>query len=624
MYLSNIKIKNFRKFGSPGINLPLQPGLNVLIGENDSGKSCIIDAAKLVLGTQSNDWVRLETEDFFIPTEATHENQRTREFEIICIFRGIDPAKEAKYFTEWLGTEEINGEQTFYLKLTYKATRKTEGGIDRIFATVKAGADEEGVSIESEARYKLRATYLKPLRDAEHELIPRKGSRLSQILSSHEVFQTSPGTDHPLETITKEANTGIKRYFTEDTGRSILENSNKHLDAFSSQTNPLVSSFEVSGNQLRSILEKMELIVTDGSIETLRPLGLGSHNLLFIAAELLLLKNDNYEGLKLALIEELEAHLHPQAQLRLISYLQTELSGKGVQMIITTHSNTVASKVSLNELILCKKSNVFPLSSEFTKLDPNDYIFLEKFLDDTKSNLFFANGVILVEGISENILIPTLAELIGRPLHKYGVSIVNVGSTAFLRYSRIFGRKDGTMIGVPVAIVTDRDIPPQIAKDAELVKRKTKEELLATGGLEKKANGKIKKYEDGDVKVFQSPEWTMEYDIALGNLQDEMREAVLAAEASENDEDSDDVDTVLQPAQSKEQKALEIYLPLHSGKKSKSEAALRLAKLLKDKSSDQAFIGKLRSDEYIKYLINAIEYVTEPLTIEVPTKEVND
>ena len=69
--------------------------------------------------------------------------------------------------------------------------------------------------------------------------------------------------------------------------------------------------------------------------------------------------------------------------------------------------------------------------------------------------------MIFVEGDAENILIPTIAEIIGMPLYKYGVSIVNVGNVAFLRYSNIFVRKnrEGT-IGIPTSIITDLDVRP--------------------------------------------------------------------------------------------------------------------------------------------------------------------
>ena len=59
----------------------------------------------------------------------------------------------------------------------------------------------------------------------------------------------------------------------------------------------------------------------------------------------------------------------------------------------------------------------------------------------------------MVEGNAENILIPVIADVLGYPLEKNGISIVNVGSTAFLRYSRIMVRSDESPIGIPVSII---------------------------------------------------------------------------------------------------------------------------------------------------------------------------
>ena len=67
MYLSKLRLWNFRKYGvcgenldspEPGLCLQLEPGRNVLIGENDSGKTAIIDAIRYTLGTQSGEWIR--------------------------------------------------------------------------------------------------------------------------------------------------------------------------------------------------------------------------------------------------------------------------------------------------------------------------------------------------------------------------------------------------------------------------------------------------------------------------------------------------------------------------------------------------------------------------------------
>jgi putative ATP-dependent endonuclease of the OLD family len=95
---------------------------------------------------------------------------------------------------------------------------------------------------------------------------------------------------------------------------------------------------------------------------------------------------------------------------------------------------------------------------EYTKLENGDYYFLERFLDSTKANLFFANGVILVEGDAENILLPIIAKLMNKNLSDYGVSIVNVGSIAFLRYSKIFLRNDEPHFSIPISLITDVDV----------------------------------------------------------------------------------------------------------------------------------------------------------------------
>jgi putative ATP-dependent endonuclease of OLD family len=70
MHLSELKIWNFRKYGSaengdPGLHIKFNKGLNLLVGENDSGKTAIVDAIKFALQTQSHDYQRLEERDFF-------------------------------------------------------------------------------------------------------------------------------------------------------------------------------------------------------------------------------------------------------------------------------------------------------------------------------------------------------------------------------------------------------------------------------------------------------------------------------------------------------------------------------------------------------------------------------
>ena len=100
MFLINLKLWNFRIFGTtgsfdiqkPDLDLDFSKGVNVLIGENDSGKTAIIDAIKMVLKTHSAEWIKVEDEDFFRDADR---------FRIECRFKDIND-DEAKYFTEWI------------------------------------------------------------------------------------------------------------------------------------------------------------------------------------------------------------------------------------------------------------------------------------------------------------------------------------------------------------------------------------------------------------------------------------------------------------------------------------------------------------------------------------------
>ena len=180
MYLARLEIENFRIFGSrqedgQGV-IDLQPGMNLLIGENDSGKTCVIDAIRLLVGTVTQDYFTVQESDFHV---EVGQEKPAHEFTIIGVFRGLNSI-EAGALLEYLSVERDGAESEFYLRMWLKAERDDREEISprrrRVTYEVRAGSDEGGKRVEGVARDFLRATYLKPLRDAVSEMAARKGS----------------------------------------------------------------------------------------------------------------------------------------------------------------------------------------------------------------------------------------------------------------------------------------------------------------------------------------------------------------------------------------------------------------------------------------------------------------
>lgn len=591
MYLSELKLWNFRKYGDsssfdiskPNLVLKFNKGINVLVGENDSGKTAIIDAIKLVLKTQDYEWVRVTEKDFF---------NNSNRFRIELQFDDLSD-DEAKNFIEWLCYKTIKDEQNqdkavVYLRLIYDITRNEE----KIFPSdVCAGADEKGYPLTAEAKEYLKTTYLKPLRDAEAELTPGRYSRLSNILFSSDTFKKG-SRENSLTKKIDEFNVFVNDFFekSENEGNEIKVIIDEFLNSFIENSNK--SDFTFSQKDLRNILSKIEL----GLKDIINP-GLGSLNRLYMATELLNLKRNSWNGVKLCLVEELEAHLHPQAQMKVINKLLQCSEKDNIQFILTSHSPNLTSKLPIENLIYCHKESCYPMGKNFTNLDEDDYKYLQKFLDVTKSNLFFAKGLIFVEGWSEEIFLPSFAKvlknngIITKDLTEAGVSIINVGNLAFLHYAKIFQRKDNTAIDIPIALITDSDVS-KYQKD-----KKTKEITeLSDLEIKQKLQEKIlklkKKFDyQNSIKVFIADNWTFEFALFRSNLfNNKVKEIIKAIYPDTDFTNFEDV----------------LVDKLINQNLSKTEIAYRLSSCLEEINFTKE---KIESDTSIQYLVEAIKFV---------------
>jgi putative ATP-dependent endonuclease of OLD family len=168
-------------------------------------------------------------------------------------------------------------------------------------------------------------------------------------------------------------------------------------------------------------------------------------------------------------------------------------------------------------------------------LEKSDYAFLERFLDVTKANLFFARAIVIVEGDAENLLLPAIAKSIGKSFSELGVSVVNVGHVGLFRYGNIFRRKDGQELSVRVACLRDRDVTPDDLPDE--LRGSLKRESDLTDADKSAIVEQASKRDGGAVRTFLSDHWTFEYDLARSSweMARVMHQAVSCAQASSDD-----------------------------------------------------------------------------------------
>jgi putative ATP-dependent endonuclease of OLD family len=662
MYLSWIRIQNFRCFGADddGFEMTLNPGLTALVGENEAGKTAVVDSIRYALGTTDQDWIRVDDTDF-------HNEDATLEIRIVCRFDDLSVDDQGAFLEYLTYPDNGLGGPVLFIHWTAKDATSIVRGRSSRRVEVHSGKDGNGPTLSTEARELLWTTYLRPMRDAGQALASGRGSRLAQILRNirevkdegNEFDLNSPTADPEALSIVGVgdlANYLLKRQRAVSNARRKVNGVAQKLTLLGDD---VISSITVSGEsasrdtRLRQLLEKLEIAI-DGKGNR----GLGSQNVLFMACELLLLAEEN-TGPRMLLIEEPEAHLHPQRQLTVMEFLQREAEQDRLQVIVTTHSPNLASAIRLENLVMIRSRRGFSLAPGMTQLQASDYGFLERFLDVTKANLFFARGVIIVEGAAENLLIPVLAKLLGRDFKKHGVSIVNVGGTGLSRYARIFQRADdASLMTIPVACVTDLDVmpdcAPEILRKVEVGKawpdKGRKRKWLAKRDFtDDELHGhrqELKSRASGQcVETFVSDEWTLEYCLALGPRGDDgsfgegmAEEVYVAAALAERDEKvhgNTNLRAQIADEATREFAALRTEVKATNGCAAEETLATRVYKRFADgvsKAVAAQYLAEMLLATYNDkpeplrsrlphYLTAAIEHVTSESTGEVANRE---
>jgi len=483
MYISTIAIQGYKIFKEE-FKITLNPGLNIILGENASGKSAIIDAIRLILQEDEYGRAGINPSDFHRPLSNPAKHRGADKIKIRLDFDRLTNDEQVAYLP-WL---DINNPVHAILNLSIENKEDARGKLKR---KIWGNESESGI-FEWELLNRIACIYLPPLRNAEEKLRAYKGSRLARLLKN--MRKDAPADElHPLE---KKFSAFNKDLLRDDTikaaNQSIQGNLAKAVGSIFGQD----ASIQFTEVNFDRIVERLRLLFypllpktgETTKLDMFRDLdenSLGYNNILYLAtvlAELEGLEATNTSH-KVLLIEEPEAHLHPQLQIRLLQFLEEKAAEDKIQIIVTSHSPTLASSVGLEaiKLMTIVSPEEAPVFTSITNcnLSTSTKFFLERWLDITKSLLFFAKGVLLVEGIAEALVVKELAKIVlsnlkannpdkfyCKDLEEYGISLVNQNGLYFDRFMSLFQGYfldlDGNVqkcAGVPVkcAGITDND-----------------------------------------------------------------------------------------------------------------------------------------------------------------------
>jgi len=491
MYLKDFCIKNFRAIKEASFTF--DKGLNIIIGENNSGKTAIIDALRICF-SYGNQWrdIYISKDDFYIDAENIESENVSIEFDLTF---EIEKEEESGLFFDLLVQKDDKQELQIHFYYYIQEIKGTEKVKYKIW-----GGENEGQQITPDVLDLINFVYLSPLRDAENVLRPVRWNRLGELFSNIVIDKKDKIIDQQKREELAAKVTSF--YKSNNDWQNLIESGkdkiNEHLNKTSIEGKEQNIDIDFLPFEFRRIVDNLRIqlpffkdIEIKGDLKKQKYLqisqnGLGYNNLLYIATVLGDLTNKKEyvepEAYYSLLIEEPEAHLHPQLQNIFFNYMNA-LNKKGIQIFITSHSPTITAKVDLNSLIILQNQQrkIYSLSLRESELNEKNRKYLAKFLDVTKSQLFFSKGTILVEGISEALLMPVFSRIMGKEydIEKKGIEIVNISGVAFEHFAKLYNsNEENKRLVSRCAIITDDDRN----KETEEISSRAKKALNLKGG----------------------------------------------------------------------------------------------------------------------------------------------
>ncbi len=402
---------------------------------------------------------------------------------------------------------------------------------------------------DSESLQKFDFQFLDAIRDVERDMFSGRNTLLREVLDFFMDYEIK--IDHTESSDAKDTKIREKKKDFSSQSDSLLKlvkdrmiEGKKHILSYAAETGASFNKASLDFDGALSDIEMFAALRLIVEYETGMRIpathnGLGYNNLIFMSlllAKMQVNSNGNYLGnnakvFPILAIEEPEAHLHPAMQYKLLKFLKEnkEAKKKVRQVFITTHSTQITSAVSLDEIICLHVENDKLAVGYPGKAFPEDEkgkkakAYVQRFLDATKSDMLFAQKVILVEGLAEQLLLSVLAKCSGNSLEDNHIAVINIGGRYFEHFLYLFNSSNAYTIPKKIACLTDRD-PERNDKADPGYKKCYPFEVNQEPALydyEDNATAKICQYEKHlNIRFFSQDACegkTLEYDLVLHN-----------------------------------------------------------------------------------------------------------
>ncbi|MCI1890692.1 MAG: AAA family ATPase [Schleiferilactobacillus harbinensis] len=457
MYLKKIILEGFRSFGKRQ-EIDFE-NLTAFIGNNDAGKTTALLALNKMFS--ANPAERLLTySDFFVSNSSSESEVLSKSFSCEAVFGveedliGDDNKGAAAYYSHLL-IDDPDGELYLRIRLEaeWKKTSVTDGTIDSTirFITTPFGDKESEDGSVIARRYdldRIRVIYVPAVRDPSRQLKNASSSLLKRLVNS---INWHSDVKAALQKKTEELN----NLFLSEKGTEIITDAiNQSWQRYHSDKRFAETKLELASLDLGDLVKRAQMMFhSQYSNRDYKPadLGDGTRSLFYISnvASVLSIEQTISEQLQdrklkekldiidqppiltLVAIEEPENHIGPQVLGKLMKQLRTIANFDNAQVILTSHSPSIIKRVDPGEIRYFRlnktndTSSVKPIALP-SKNDVDAYKFVKRAVQ-IYPELYFAQLVVLVEGDSEELLLPRFFELRVGSLDEAGISVVPLG-----------------------------------------------------------------------------------------------------------------------------------------------------------------------------------------------------